>query len=156
MMPESLGASPMDLLPPAPIVPRGTRLSPVADVVVRNLRATAAGESVAELDDRQLRDIGLWRCGFADPTGRGWRDPDFIIVPANDDARHVEHVPVGFVRMIATCVAAARRARQVLSVWRTRAADRRALSMLDDHLLRDIGLTGIDIDRESKKWFWQL
>jgi uncharacterized protein YjiS (DUF1127 family) len=161
MMPESLGASRIDLSPPAPILPRGTRrvmgsrLSSVADLVVRNLRVTAARESVAEMDDHQLHDIGLWRRGFADPAGQGWRDLDLIIVPANDDARHVEHVPVGFVRMIATCVAAARRARQILSMWRTRAADRRALSMLGEHLLRDIGLTGIDIDRESKKWFWR-
>jgi uncharacterized protein YjiS (DUF1127 family) len=112
-------------------------------------------ESVADLDDHQLRDIGLWRCNFADPTGRAGRDLDVIVAPANDDKCYIEHTHIGFARTVAMCVAAARRARQILLVWRTRAADRRALSMLGEHLLRDIGISTTDVDRESKKWFWQ-
>ena len=39
--------------------------------------------------------------------------------------------------------------------WRARARQRYALSMLDDHLLRDIGLTRADVDRETMKPFWR-
>jgi uncharacterized protein YjiS (DUF1127 family) len=41
----------------------------------------------------------------------------------------------------------------IVRAWR--AAHRRALSMRDDHLLRDIGLTPADVDREVTKPFWR-
>jgi len=41
-----------------------------------------------------------------------------------------------------------------LFVWQSRAADRRALQALDDHLLRDIGLSRADIEAEASKPFW--
>lgn len=40
-------------------------------------------------------------------------------------------------------------------VWAERAAERRHLAELDNHLLRDIGLTKADIDAVSAKPFWQ-
>ena len=40
---------------------------------------------------------------------------------------------------------------RVPSHWRTRAA----LARLNDRLLRDIGLSVLDADREIRKWFWQ-
>jgi uncharacterized protein YjiS (DUF1127 family) len=36
-----------------------------------------------------------------------------------------------------------------------RAAQRRALARLDDRLLRDIGLTRLDVREECNKWFWR-
>jgi uncharacterized protein YjiS (DUF1127 family) len=36
-----------------------------------------------------------------------------------------------------------------------RAAQRRALARLDDRLLRDIGLTRLDVREECDKWFWR-
>jgi uncharacterized protein YjiS (DUF1127 family) len=43
---------------------------------------------------------------------------------------------------------------RTLSTWRTRAAERQRLSMLGDHLLRDIGLNRADVHREVSKPFW--
>lgn len=40
-------------------------------------------------------------------------------------------------------------------VWAQRAAERRQLAELDDHLLRDIGLTATDVDAISTKPFWR-
>jgi uncharacterized protein YjiS (DUF1127 family) len=40
-------------------------------------------------------------------------------------------------------------------VWAERAAERRQLAELDDHLLRDIGLTRADVDAVTTKPFWQ-
>jgi uncharacterized protein YjiS (DUF1127 family) len=38
--------------------------------------------------------------------------------------------------------------------WLHRGRSRRALASLDDHLLRDIGLTATEARRESEKPFW--
>ena len=42
-----------------------------------------------------------------------------------------------------------------LATWAQRAADRRALRGLDDHILSDIGLSRADVDHEASKRFWQ-
>jgi uncharacterized protein YjiS (DUF1127 family) len=42
-----------------------------------------------------------------------------------------------------------------VSAWRARARQRHALSTLDDHMLRDIGLTRVDVEREGRKPFWR-
>ena len=39
--------------------------------------------------------------------------------------------------------------------WWRRLRERRALAALDDGLLRDIGLTRADVDREYDRPFWQ-
>ena len=39
--------------------------------------------------------------------------------------------------------------------WQERARARRDLSMIDDRLLRDIGLTRFDVARETAKPFWR-
>ena len=44
-------------------------------------------------------------------------------------------------------------ARWVLA-WRERARQRRDLSRLEDRMLRDIGITRLDVLRESNKPFW--
>lgn len=52
-------------------------------------------------------------------------------------------------------LAAIRRVLDVLSAWRKRAAGRSMLASLDDCMLRDIGLTRADVQRELTKPFWQ-
>ncbi|MGB7269258.1 MAG: DUF1127 domain-containing protein [Albidovulum sp.] len=42
-----------------------------------------------------------------------------------------------------------------LKTWRRRMRDRRALSNLDAHMLRDIGLDQMTVDREIRRRFWQ-
>ena len=39
--------------------------------------------------------------------------------------------------------------------WRERARSRHLLLHLDDRMLRDVGLTRSDVDRECAKHFWQ-
>jgi uncharacterized protein YjiS (DUF1127 family) len=42
-----------------------------------------------------------------------------------------------------------------LLIWYDRSRERRALLALDDHLLRDIGLSQADVWREGQKPFWR-
>ena len=42
-----------------------------------------------------------------------------------------------------------------LERWRQRQEQRKSLAMLNDHLLRDIGLTSEDVREEMKKPFWR-
>jgi uncharacterized protein YjiS (DUF1127 family) len=39
--------------------------------------------------------------------------------------------------------------------WRERARGRRLLQQLDDRMLRDVGMSRSDVERESAKYFWQ-
>ena len=39
--------------------------------------------------------------------------------------------------------------------WQQRASERHHLSGLDDRLLKDIGITRADVDREAHKPFWR-
>ncbi len=43
----------------------------------------------------------------------------------------------------------------VLLIWHERARQRRALARLDDHLLRDVGLSRAAAVLESRKPFWR-
>ncbi|HEY2618414.1 MAG TPA: DUF1127 domain-containing protein [Acetobacteraceae bacterium] len=40
-------------------------------------------------------------------------------------------------------------------VWIMRGESRRAMMMLSDHVLRDIGITRADVEREYLKPFWR-
>ena len=46
------------------------------------------------------------------------------------------------------------RALQIPLIWQARASERAALASLNDHLLKDVGLTRADVWRESRKPFW--
>jgi len=43
----------------------------------------------------------------------------------------------------------------VLYEWRARTAERHAMRSLDDRMLRDIGLSRADLERELHKPFWR-
>ena len=49
----------------------------------------------------------------------------------------------------------ARIAVERVTLWHTRARERRVLSELDEHTLRDIGLTRWDARAESDRPFWE-
>lgn len=49
-----------------------------------------------------------------------------------------------------------RRTADLLLIWRERARQRRQLRSLNDHMLRDLGLTRADVMAESSKPFWRL
>ncbi len=42
-----------------------------------------------------------------------------------------------------------------LSLWQERAAQRAHLAALNDHMLKDIGITRVDAEREAAKPFWR-
>lgn len=44
----------------------------------------------------------------------------------------------------------------LVSLWQTRASQRRRLSELPDHLLQDIGITRADVEQEAAKPFWRV
>lgn len=81
-----------------------------------------------------MNNATLTERGFA-PTvpllgAHGWITP-----PASDE-------PAGIVALVRE--------------WLRRSRTRNDLAELDDHLLRDIGLTRMDVAAESSKHFWQL
>ena len=44
---------------------------------------------------------------------------------------------------------------EILMLWQERAEARHRLSEMDDYLLKDIGLSRADVQRETEKRFWQ-
>ena len=42
-----------------------------------------------------------------------------------------------------------------LLVWQARSRERQILAAMDDHALKDIGLTRADVSREIEKPFWR-
>ncbi len=52
--------------------------------------------------------------------------------------------------------AAAVRIVEVLFEWQDRARQRRHLETFDEHLLKDLGMSRADVEREASKPFWRL
>jgi uncharacterized protein YjiS (DUF1127 family) len=48
-----------------------------------------------------------------------------------------------------------RRARDTIGLWRERTRGRQQLLLLDDHVLRDIGITRPQAEAEANKPFWR-
>ena len=53
-------------------------------------------------------------------------------------------------------VAAVNKAVDAVIAWRARARERRHLARLDDRMLRDIGLSRADVERECRRPFWHI
>ena len=45
---------------------------------------------------------------------------------------------------------------ELLTEWQARARQRRDLAALDDHILKDIGISRADAGREASKPFWRV
>lgn len=43
----------------------------------------------------------------------------------------------------------------VRATWRTRRRGRDQLAQMSEYMLKDIGVTRMDVWRECRKWFWQ-
>lgn len=43
----------------------------------------------------------------------------------------------------------------LIQTWQDRTKQRRQLAALDERMLRDIGASAADVERETGKWFWQ-
>lgn len=63
-------------------------------------------------------------------------------------ARGTHAVPRGIARMVVWLLEAA-------TILVERHRQRRSLAALDDHLLRDVGLSRADVSRECEKPFWR-
>ena len=66
-----------------------------------------------------------------------------------------ERAATGQSRALAHIVRAATALPALVALWFARAGTRRKLAELDDRILRDIGLTRQDVDREAAKPFWR-
>jgi uncharacterized protein YjiS (DUF1127 family) len=55
----------------------------------------------------------------------------------------------------ARATASLRRARDTIGLWRDRFRGRQQLVLLDDHALRDIGITRLQAEAEANKPFWR-
>jgi uncharacterized protein YjiS (DUF1127 family) len=63
----------------------------------------------------------------------------------------------GFAGRVAAAPPESRSALRVLATafeWYERARQRRELYALDERMLKDIGLTRVDVEREASKHFW--
>ena len=61
-------------------------------------------------------------------------------------------VPAGFLRRLAGLPT---RIMERLLAWQERAAERAHLASLNDHLLKDMGITRAQADYEARKPFWR-
>ncbi len=44
---------------------------------------------------------------------------------------------------------------KIFSIWRQRTRDRQALQCMEHHMLKDMGLTFVDVHQEVNKPFWK-
>ena len=51
--------------------------------------------------------------------------------------------------------AAANKVQKTMAIWVSRATDRRQLAEMSDRMLTDIGLTRVEVEIETSKYFWQ-
>ena len=51
--------------------------------------------------------------------------------------------------------AAATKVQKTMAIWVSRATDRRQLAEMSDRMLTDIGLTRVEVEIETSKYFWQ-
>ena len=96
---------------------------------------------------------GAVRNGIGTPAGAYSSDsPIWRSAPAGDPGGDGT-VPSGVVAPVGSIAGVAV---AVLRAWRRRARQRRALALISDHLLRDIGITRDEASREAAKPFGRL
>ncbi len=44
----------------------------------------------------------------------------------------------------------------LVAVWERRARERRALGEMSEHMLKDLGISRVDAQREAEKAFWRV
>jgi uncharacterized protein YjiS (DUF1127 family) len=115
-----------------------TGLRDLARVVARIHAVHVSRRDLAELEPRLLADIGVSQRQALNEAGRAPWD----IRPAGPQRRHGGG---GRLTALRTGLRAA------LRRWRTR----QRISQLDQHALRDIGVTYAEAEREANKAFWQ-
>jgi uncharacterized protein YjiS (DUF1127 family) len=76
----------------------------------------------------------------------------FVIGPEAPQARR----PAARVRAAQALAAWSQRLAERLQLWRDRNRQREALRALNDHMLKDLGLSHADAARESGKRFWEI
>jgi len=67
-----------------------------------------------------------------------------MVLPAQPAVRKRDH-PASYLR----------RALALFDTWRQRSRDRRALALMDERSLRDLGLTHYEVFYEVRKPFWR-
>jgi uncharacterized protein YjiS (DUF1127 family) len=118
-----------------------TGLRDFARVVARIHAVHVSRRELAELDPRLLDDIGLSQRQALTEAGRApWE-----IRPAAPQRRNGSGGGNDRLTALRTGLRAAMRR------WRTR----QRISQLDQHALRDIGVTYAEAEREANKAFWQ-
>ena len=78
--------------------------------------------------------------------------PSFASDPRGTYLLRQAGMPAGFLRRLTGLPA---RIMDHLLIWQERAAERAHLASLDDHLLKDVGLTRAQADVEARKPFWR-
>ena len=68
---------------------------------------------------------------------------------AKQSCEHVSQGPAGFAKGLVA------RSLEALLTWQQRASERAQLAGLDDHYLKDMGLSRADVEQETSKAFWQ-
>ena len=95
---------------------------------------------------------GAARSGIGTPAGNhAGTSPIWTSAPAGGSVRDGTVSTSG----AAPVVTIAGVAVAVLREWRRRARQRRALALMSEYLLRDIGVTRAEASRESVKPFWR-
>lgn len=78
-------------------------------------------------------------------------------IPAPTPLHHVARGrrPAAFGRIVQALASHSLRIADTAMLWRERNRQRRALGRLNDHMLKDLGLSRADAGREGGKRFWE-
>ena len=78
---------------------------------------------------------------------------DALGKPNGGNQRSIGHSAVG---MLLSVVLVARAGVNTLSEWRQRSRQRRHLALLDEHLLRDVGIDRVTARQEASRRAWDI
>jgi uncharacterized protein YjiS (DUF1127 family) len=133
----------------------GQRLSSAVAACIRSMRDAATERMLTDLGEHQLRDVGLSHVDSGRSPQCTLENRMLYASLGISPARDVGCLPTGSANRRGMRAPAFRRAWHLLSLWRQRVRQRRALAMLDEHDLQDISLTRSDAEWEARKPFWR-